>query len=210
MPPSRPTAKTIQHSLRYGRQVTIEKRPDEVLYDDRLPDRLSPNHGRINIEKCTAHMTSQYQAAYQTDLNSNRKKLVVRVGPRLAIWRGSSGFERLIQRFGAARAVTNNGASLMNSTALLQKSSRLAVERVASELPLSPSTACISVAISAKRRCAGTDDQSAIATTSAIGAAINTRPSPTLSMYDKTANKCRRHKDAGLRNENHEDVRNEH
>jgi hypothetical protein len=32
-------SQTIQHSLRYGRQVAIEKRPDEVLYNDRLPDR---------------------------------------------------------------------------------------------------------------------------------------------------------------------------
>jgi hypothetical protein len=32
-------SQTIQHPLRYGRQVTIEKRPDEVLYNDRLPDR---------------------------------------------------------------------------------------------------------------------------------------------------------------------------
>jgi len=32
-------SQTVQRSLRYGRQVTIEKRPDEVLYNDRLSDR---------------------------------------------------------------------------------------------------------------------------------------------------------------------------
>src|SRR5260370_35761644 len=48
----------------------------------------------------------QYHAAYQTDLNSDRKKLIVRVGHCLAVWRRSSGLERLIQRFGAASAVT--------------------------------------------------------------------------------------------------------
>src|ERR1700761_9161342 len=48
----------------------------------------------------------EYSAAYQTDLNGNRKKLIVRVGHSLAIWRRSSSLKRLVQRFGAAGAVT--------------------------------------------------------------------------------------------------------
>jgi hypothetical protein len=43
---------TIHHSLCYGRQVTIEKRSDKVLYNDRLPDRAcettADKHGKMD------------------------------------------------------------------------------------------------------------------------------------------------------------------
>ena len=63
----------------------------------------------------------------------------------------------------------------MNSRALLQKSIRLAVESVGSELPLLPSTECKSVAISAKRRCAGADTNIATDTRSTIKKASMSR-----------------------------------
>src|SRR5260370_41339742 len=47
-----------------------------------------------------------YRTASQSVLNSDCKKLIVRVGHSLTIWRRPGSLERLIQRFGAASAVT--------------------------------------------------------------------------------------------------------